>query len=372
MRVALVHDWLVAHRGGEKVLLELARMYPDAPIYTLVADRSRIHEELAARTLRTSFIQDLPYAPHRFRHYLPLFPLAVESLDLRGYDLVLSTSHCVAKGVRTWPGQVHVSYVHTPMRYLWDQMSQYLPSVVQRRSALALALALARLATTPLRLWDVRSSQRPTVLVANSRYVAARIERVWGRRAEVVYPPVEVDFFANGTARPRKGYLVVSALVPYKRVDIAVEMASRHSLPLTVIGDGPQRERLKAAAGNTVRFVHDVDDRGLRQAYAGARALLFPGVEDFGIVPVEAIAAGCPVIALQEGGATETVGPDSGVFFDEPTAQSLWRAVKAFEAREREGAYKPETLLARARRFTRAAFSRGMGAVIEQACNNRS
>ena len=343
MRVALVHDWLVTHRGGEHVLLDLARLFPEAPIYTLVFRPEGVHPELRSRTIHTSFIQSLPGAPRRFRQYLPLFPKAVERWDFSSFDCVISYSHCVVKGVRT--RNLHIAYVHTPMRYLWDQMPEYLPRSV---------LPLARLASTPLRRWDVASAQRANYLVANSHYVAKRIERVWGRTASVVYPGVDVEFFAAATPQPRHGYLVVSALVPYKRVHLAVQVANAQGLSLTVVGQGPELERLQNLAGPSVKFEGALDAPALRQHYARARALLFPGTEDFGIVPVEAMAAGCPVIAYAEGGATETVQANTtGVFFREATASALANAIADFETQE----FSPEDLRARARNFGSTQFA---------------
>lgn len=365
-RVALVHDWLVTHRGGEKVLLEIARGFPEAPIFTLVHDPARVHPELAARTIHTSFVQQLPGAPRRFRQYLPLFPRAIEAFDLSGYDAILSTSHCVAKGVPVQSGQVHVSYVHTPMRYLYDQLPAYLP-VVPGRELLEPA---AQLALEPLRAWDLASAGRPTALIANSRHVAQRIERLWGREAEVVHPPVDVDYWAQAPERARHGYLVVSALVPYKRVDLAVQVASRWRLPLTVIGTGSERRRLESLAGSTVRFVGAATDDQVREAYASHRALLFPGVEDFGMVPVEAMAAGCPVVALARGGAVETVlppgsrGGPTGALFEEETVEGLGAALDHSERMLQRGELDPARLLAQARCFDVAAFGRAYREVL--------
>lgn len=365
-RVALVHDWLVAQRGGENVLLELARMFPEAPIYTLVHVPGSVHPELEARTIRTSMIQRLPGAPRRFRPYLPLFPRAVEAWDLRDYDLIVSTSHCVAKGVLLRrPGQVHVSYVHTPMRYLWDQLPHYLPP-----GAPPFAQPLAERLVQPLRAWDVTSAQRPTRLVANSRFVAQRMARVWQRPAgAVVHPPVDVDYFAAGNAQCRRqGYVVVSALVPYKRIALAIALANARRLPLTVVGQGGEAPRLHAMAGTTVNFRPGLSRAALRSLYAQSEGLIFCGEEDFGIVPVEAMAAGCPVFALGVGGLRETVqttGPAAtGVLFKEPTLEAMLPAFDAFQERVRAGAWDPAVLLRHARQFDVAHFRSGMGACL--------
>ena len=372
-RVVLVHDWLVNQRGGENVLLELARMFPKAPIYTLVCDRERIHPELAARDIRTSPMQQWPGAPKRFRQYLPWFAGMVEAWDLSGYDTIMSTSHCVAKGVITQPDQRHISYIHTPMRYLWDQMPQYLPDGWLGHQLMPLAARVA----TPLRAWDVRSAQRPTTLVANSHYVAQRIARVWNREAEVVYPPVDVDFFAaEKVAGPRYGYVVVSALVPYKRVELAVRLANKRHFPLTVIGAGPQLRRLQRLARDTVTFQAHLSPEDLRQTYARARGLLFCGVEDCGMAPIEAMAAGCPVLALGTGGLRETIlhaGPHpTGILFAEPTLASLEAAFDRFEMARIRGVFKPERLVAQARKFDRQVFVRSMRRLVQGTVAGRS
>lgn len=362
-----MHDWLVAQRGGEQVLLELARLFPEAPIFTLVHAPGAIHPELERHPIHTSLIQRLPGAPRRFRQYLPLFPAAMAALDLRGFDLVLSTSHCVAKAARTRHDQTHVSYIHTPMRYVWDQMPHYLAAL----PAKALTEAPARLGAALLRRWDVASARRPDVLLANSEFVRSRIRRVWAREAEVVYPPVDVDFFAAAPARARRGYLVVSALVPYKRVDVAIELARRRGLPLTVIGDGPERERLARSAPPNVDLVRAASREQLRDAYASHEALLFCAEEDFGIVPVEAMAAGCPVVAYGAGGALETViatGPRAtGAFFAAPDAGALAAAVDGLAEQRARGACARDALLARARQFDRTTFVARIRSVLASA-----
>lgn len=358
-RVALVHDWLVAQRGGENVLRELCRLFPSAPIYTLVHRPGSVDPAIETHSIHTSFIQRLPGAPWRFRQYLPLFPQAVAQFDLNGFDLVVSSSHCVAKGVRTHAGQRHVAYIHTPMRYLWDQMEAYLPKLPGR----ALWRPTLEWFLEPLRRWDVRTGQAPNVLVANSQHVAQRIRQVWGRAARVVYPPVNAEFYGAAPVVQRSGFLVAGALVPYKQTELAVRWATDCGEVLTVVGDGPEAARLRRLAGPTVRFVGPVGADALRAYYAGAQALLFCGEEDFGIVPVEATAAGCPVVALGRGGALETVVPGlNGVYFHELTPRSLGGAVAQVRTRPWDHA----AMLQHAQRFDAARFNSDVQAIVRE------
>jgi glycosyltransferase involved in cell wall biosynthesis len=362
-KVALVHDWLVGQRGGEAVLLRIARLFPEAPIYTLVHAPGQIDPELEAHPILSSGIARLPGAPRHFRAYLPLFFLAVQRWDLQAYDLILSTSHCVAQGVRVRPGQVHLAYIHTPARYLYDAMRDYLPD-----GALGdLLLPLAERGVGPLRALDRAAAQRPTALMANSEFVAGRIEQRWGRRAAVVYPPVDVDYFSQPPAGPRpkrRGILCVGAWVPYKRPMLAVQWANRLRLPLTLVGSGPQEAALRRLAGPGVRLVSGLSKAALRRAYWEAEGLIFAGCEDFGIAPVEAMAAGCPVLGYDQGGLRETVGgsvatdaPDAGgLLVAEPTWEAFVRGWYLLQQRQIAGRYTQEVLQGRARRFSQQAF----------------
>ncbi len=365
MKVALVHDWLVAHRGGEAVLLELARLFPDAPIYTLVADTSLIHPELASRDIQTSFIQRLPGAPRRFRQYLPLFPSAIEGFDLSGYDMVISTSHCVAKGVEP-SGVPHLSYIHTPMRYIWSERGHYAPKGFPG----VLGRPVFEVLAAWLRKWDRRTAHRPTALIANSKYVASRIKESWGRSAEVVYPPVDTAFFKPGTA-PRQPYLaVVGAQVGYKNNALAIEFAKATGQPLRVIGAGPAIGSPADSKPSNITYEGHVSRERLRQIYQEASGLLFCGVEDFGIVPVEAIACGCPVVAYGEGGALESVcevgDRPTGVFFYEQSIQSLTQAVQALRQNLDDGVYCGPSMHEAAQTFSPESFQRGFLAALEQ------
>ncbi len=337
-------------------MLELARMFPEAPIYTLVHDRGSVHEEIESHQIHTSPIQRWPYAPARFRRYLPFFPWAMSTFDLRDFELIISTSHCVAKAVRSHRRQRHVAYIHTPMRYIWDQLPHYLASLPYR----PITAPVARLGATLLRRWDVATARRPDLLLANSDFVRQRITRVWGREAEVVYPPVDVEFFASAPKIERRGLLAVSALVPYKRLDLTIALARQRGFALTIVGEGPERARLMRDAPPGVRFVSGTSREELRALYAGAEALLFAAEEDFGIVPVEALAAGCPVVAYGRGGVCEIVeekdAGGSGTFFREPTAESFGAALDRLYSQRLQGNFAPESLLARARCFDRASF----------------
>lgn len=367
MKVALVHDWLTGMRGGEKVLEILLDLFPGAPLYTLLHVPGSVSAAIEAHPIRSSFIQRLPGASRRYRHYLPLFPRAIESLDLGEFDFVLSSSHCVAKGVRTRPGARHLCYIHAPMRYAWDQFDAYFG---HRRDPLGrwlLPWAMAR-----LRAWDRRSADRAQRYVANSANVRAKLLRFWDlppERATVVHPPVDEAFYTPGEAvhvetDGKPYYLMVSAMVPYKRLDLALAAFRGGTRRLLVAGGGPDAPRLKALAGEdpAIRFLGQPDDATLRRLYRGARAFIMPGEEDFGITPLEAQACGRPVIALGAGGALETVADgETGLFFDEPDSAGLAAALDRFEARDWDAA----ACRRRAEQFSRARFRAAMASEIE-------
>jgi glycosyltransferase involved in cell wall biosynthesis len=369
MRVALVHDWLTGMRGGERVLERVARMFPGAPLYTLVWQRGRVSAELEAHPIRTSFLQHLPGATRRYRWFLPLFPGAIESLDLSAFDAVVSTSHAVAKGARARAGAPHLCYVHTPMRYIWELESQYFPP---ERFPGPLG-AFVRATCAGLRRWDVATANRPTALVANSAFVADRIRRHWHREARVVHPCVAIERFTPREG-PRADYLAAGAMAPYKRMDLALQAFGALGRPLVVAGDGQDAVRLRALAKPGTHFIGGVSDADITRLLEGARALVFPGEEDFGILPVEALAAGCPVIAYGRGGALETAGRGAdaaalarvaaggvarvpgGVLFGTQSAECLAAAVELFE---RE-AFSPLALGALAVPFSGARFDAEM------------
>jgi glycosyltransferase involved in cell wall biosynthesis len=352
MKVALVHDWLTGMRGGEKCLEVFCELFPKATLFTLIHNRGALSPTIEAMEIRTSFIERLPGARRSHQRYLPLFPAAVERWDFSGYDFILSTSHCVAKGARPPRGALHVCYCHTPMRYVWEFFDDYF-----RGPGSGLATrAIMPVVASGLRRWDRGTAVRVHRFIANSRYVAERIRRIYGRDADVIHPPVDTERFrAHAPAGTKRGapLLVVSKLVPYKRVDVAIRAAVALGAPLRVIGDGPERARLEAIAGPTVRFDGWVDDARLAEAYRGARALLFPGIEDFGIVPLEAQASGVPVIAFAEGGALETVVDGAtGVLFAPRTVEALVEAIRRLDRLE----FDPVRARAHAERFARPRF----------------
>jgi glycosyltransferase involved in cell wall biosynthesis len=354
-RVALVHDWLTGMRGGERCLEVFCELFPTAPLYTLLHVPGSVSPAIERRRIVTSFVQRLPGAATRYRHYLPLFPAAIRRLPLAGYDLVISLSHCVAKAVRVAPGALHLCYCFTPMRYVWDLETHY-----ARHAGWLVRLALPPVAAA-LRRWD-RRTDGVHDFVAISHHIAERIRRVYGRTAEVIHPPVDVDRFAIADTVDDY-YLVVSALVPYKRVDLAIAAAGRLGRRLLVVGTGPEERRLRALAGPGVSFLGWRSDAEVARLCARCRAVLFPSVEDYGIVPLEAAAAGRPTIALASGGALETmVGLDGGggaptaVFFAEQTVEALVAAMRTFEAAADR--FDPRALRARAARFDRPIFAR--------------
>jgi glycosyltransferase involved in cell wall biosynthesis len=352
-------------RGGEKVLLSLARLFPEAPIATLLHVRGSVAPELESREIRTTFVQRLPSVETRYRHYLPLFPAAAASMDLRGFELVISSSHCVAKGVRVDPGAVHLCYCHTPMRYVWDRYDDYFGPGRVRGWTAALVPAIAE----GLRAWDVATAGGVHRYAANSAHVQGRIRRYYGREATVIPPPVDTDFFTPDE-RPPGGYdLVVSALVPYKRIELILEAYRHGPRPLKVVGGGPDFHHLRALAGRDTELLGPVDDLTLRELYRGCRAVVMASVEDFGIVPVEAMACGRPAVVFAEGGGSETVLPgQTGVLFHEPTAPALRAAVDSLEGvrfniaalRAHAEAYSRQVFEARFRAFVGESLADGL------------
>lgn len=359
-RIAIVHYWFVSRRGGERVVEVMADMFPGADLFSLVVDPKKLSPALQARSIKTSFLQMLPGSTRWHRHLLPLYPMALEQFDLRGYDLVLSSESGPAKGVVTDAQTCHVCYCHSPMRYLWDFYHEY----KNGHSFGAFSRPAFTLASHYLRLWDVASASRVDHFVANSANVAARIRKHYRRDATVIHAPVAVQ---NGYLADQTGdyYLVVGQFVDYKRIDLAIAACNRLGRPLHIVGEGEQYKRLRKLAGPTIDFYGTLSDQDLREQYAHCRALLFPGEEDFGIVPVEALSFGRPVIAFDRGGARETIKgfyPDrvaavetcTGVLFREPSPESLIEAIQAFEDVERR--FSPFYIRQQAERFDVAHF----------------
>jgi len=367
-RVALVHDWLTGMRGGERCLEVLCELFPDAPLFTLLHVPGSVTPTIERRRIVTSLVQRMPRAAARYRYYLPVFPLAISRFDLAGYDLVVSLSHCVAKGVRVAPGAVHLCYCFSPMRYVWDLSSDYFgPGHGLAARTLGPPLAAA------LRRWD-RKTAGVHRFVAISRHIADRIRRAYDRAADVIYPPVDVQRFETADGADDY-YLVVGALVPYKRIDLAVAAANRLGRRLLVVGTGPEDARLRALAGPTVSFLGWRSDAEIARLYARCRALIFPAVEDFGITPLEAAAAGRPTIALARGGALETmVGldapePPTAVFFEEQSVEALVAAMTRFEAAANR--FDAKALRARAESFDRPVFKQKLADYITARWNER-
>ena len=362
LRVALVHDWLTGMRGGEKCLEVLCEIFPKADLYTLIHRKGSVSPVIESRTVRESWLGKIPGSRSRYRWLVPLFPLAVESFDLSRYDLVVSTSHCAAKGALTRSDTLHVCYCFTPVRYFWDLYPEYFgPERAGRLSRLAAPWIAHR-----FRLWDRLSADRVDLFLADSRHVRDRIAKHYRRPARVVYPPVDTAHFtprAGATPAAAAPFLIVSALVPYKGVDRAIRVANRLGLPLRVVGSGPDAKRLRALAGPKVRFDSWISSEDLLEAYRGCRALIQAHEEDFGIAPLEAMACGRPAIALRRGGAAEVVTSETGVLYDDDSDEGLAEAIRTFERRSFDGARLRHHALG----FGRAVYRTAMEEILAEA-----
>jgi glycosyltransferase involved in cell wall biosynthesis len=360
MKVAIVHYWLVSMRGGEKVLESLCELFPTADIFTHVYDPAAVSPAIHRHSVRLTLIGRLPFAKRLYKLYLPLMPMALEQLDLRSYDLVISSESGPAKGVLTRADALHLCYCHTPMRYIWNMYLDYKQSVSPLLRPVIVWLAGS------LRLWDQHSAARVDLFLANSSNVKRQIKKYYGRDAIVVHPPVDVDGFTATDEDAGDFYLSVGQLVRYKRIDLAIEACNRLNRRLIIIGEGPEYRNLRKLAGPSITFLGKQDFASLRWHYARCRALLFPGEEDFGIVPVEAMAAGRPVIALRRGGALETViAGRTGLFFEKQNVESLERALLDFEGVE--SLFDPAIIMQHARQFSRSEFKRRMGKILAEA-----
>lgn len=352
MNVAIVHDWLTGMRGGEKCLEVLCELFPDAPIYTLLHNKGAMSPLIESKKIVTSFIDSLPKKTEKYRSYLPLFPVAMEQFDFSEFDLVISTSHAVAKNAKVRKDALHICYCHTPMRYVWEMYDQYFG-----RATAGIAPRTAMKLLRPfLQSWDVKTANRVHYYIANSENVRKRIQRYYNRDAAVIFPPVDTDQFTVSTADD--GYfLMVTALVPYKRVDLAIDVFNRTGKTLYIVGKGTETAKLQSMAKSNIEFLGWRSDDDLARLYAGCKGLIFPGEEDFGIVPLEAMATGKPVVAFGKGGALETViDGKTGIFFFEQTAESLYAALQNLN----DIPVNPAEIRAHAMKFSRPVYKQAM------------
>jgi glycosyltransferase involved in cell wall biosynthesis len=359
MKLALLHDWLNQNGGAEDVLEHLVRYYPAAPVHTSMYAPDLMPDSYRDWDIRVTWLDRLPGIHHHHQRYLPLYPLAFSRLDLSGYDVVLSNKSGFCHGARTGPNTLHICYCLTPTRYIWD-----LASYLARENFGASVRLAARLVARLFRRWDYAAAQRVDHFIAISREIQARIKRSYGRDSTIIYPPAEVAERFLPASQTEDYFLVVSRLVPYKRIDLAVQACTQLGLPLLVGGKGRDRARLEAMAGPTVEFLGYVPDEDLPDLFARCRAFIFPGLEDFGITPLQAQAAGRPVIAFRGGGALDTVIPgQTGVFFDEPSVESLTSALESFD----DTPFDPATLRAHAMQFDSAVFRDAITGYVEHA-----
>lgn len=367
-KVALVHDFLVAYGGAERVFEALCELYPEAPIYTLLYDQSHMGEHFEGRDIRVSWLGRLPsFLRKRYRFFLPFFPAAVESFDLREFDLVITSSGAWSKGIITRLNTRNVAYLHSPMRYAWDYHESYLRELGARGKR----SILTRMLMSYLRIWDAQAALRPDLLIANSHFTAARIAKYYRREAHVVYPGALDLFektkhlFPEETKSERSYFLVVSRLTRSKKIDAVVEAFNKLALPLIVVGNGPEQQHLEKIAGKGIRFTGFVDDQALARLYRGARAVIFPSEEDFGMVAVEALSFGAPVIALEYGGIREIVTPgETGEFFHAPAPEIIAEGVRRFLVRE--GQYDAAVMMASVQKFSKEHFQQEMEEIISK------
>lgn len=354
IKVAIIHDWLVVPGGAERIVNLMLDIFPDADVYTTVYDSHSMEGSIRTKKIYASFIQKLPFGRTKYQTYLPLMPIAVEQFDLTGYDLVISSSSSVAKGVVTDAKTLHICYCHTPMRYAWDLYHEYVgyekPGLI-KRSAIALLMNY-------IRMWDRLSADRVDYFIANSNYVARRIEKHYRRDSVTIYPPVNTEFYVPNN-KTKEYFLVVSRLVPYKRVDLVVETFNKLGLPLVIVGHGSEYKKLVSIAKPNIQFKGRLSDEEVKEYYASCKALIFPGEEDFGITPLEAMASGRPVIAFRGGGAMETVvDGKTGIFFTEQSVAAITDAVERFLSAEK--GFDPTIIREHAVKFNEAEFKEAL------------
>ncbi len=348
MKIAIVHDWLTGMRGGEKVLEAMLELFPGADLYTLFHIKGSVSETIEKQKITTSFLQKFPLLSSHYRYYLPLFPKAIEGLKIKNYDLLITSSHCAAKGITKEAGIPHLCYCYTPMRYLWIKTDDYFQKKKNPISQIAFSGISSYLKT-----WDLASNKKVDRFIAISHAISERIQRYYQRTADIIYPPVETDqFFISKEIK--NYYLIVSALVPYKKIDLAIKAFNRLNYPLVIAGQGPESAYLQKKSNKNITFLGWQSGDHLAGLFSRCKAFIFPGEEDFGIAPVEAMASGRPVIAYAGGGALETVTEETGIFFKEQTVDSLIEAILLFE-REKQR-FNPEKIREHALRFDKEIF----------------
>ncbi|MFZ9001008.1 MAG: glycosyltransferase [Bacteriovoracaceae bacterium] len=362
MKVVLLHDWLVGYRGGERVLEALCELYPDAPIYTLIHEKNSTSALIESKNIIPSFLNKVPGIFKHYRKFLPLFPKAAESLQIEQADLVISSSHCVIKGVKKPSKAKHISYIHSPMRYIYDQFDVYFGQNAPFYQRMG-----AKVFRDYLTNWDLDSNENIDLLVANSRFVQQRIKTYYHKDSTVIHPFVDLKDFNQLENKKEDYFVMVTAFAPNKRVDLAIKAFNNTGLNLRIIGSGQQEEELKAMSSDNIHFLGNVSRQEVIQNLSGARALIFPGVEDFGITPLEALASGTPVIAYGKGGVLETLNDDVAVFFNEATPESLMDAIKSFEAKN----WDQQKLIQRANQFSKESFQKNIKDAVSQIMANK-
>ncbi|MBC8258429.1 MAG: glycosyltransferase [SAR324 cluster bacterium] len=358
LKVALVHDWLNGMRGGEKCLEVLCELFPEADLYTLIHKKGSLSNRIESMSIRTSFIQQMPFGLSKYRHYLPLFPLAIEQFDFSSYDIIISSSHCVAKGAKHDESVYHLSYVHAPMRYVWDQFDTYFR---QPRTSLPIRIG-AELMRPYLQRWDRKTAKRVDTFLCNSQNISQKIFDYYQRDSQIIYPPVDLSHFRPGGTKENY-YLMVGAFAPNKRVDLAVEAFNQLKLPLKIVGSGQDEEHCRSIAGENIEFLGALSSEKLLALYQSARAFVFPGEDDFGITPLEAQACNTPVIAYASGGAKETVTDQTGLFFTEQKVAALCEAVEKMECNWKY--YVPAAFQQQTSSFGRKQYKKEMAVAIE-------